>query len=481
MNNIFHIVKIKKKKFLQKEVSNLAIVEVSPALHEYFDRTKRSYEMMEEAKSVMPNGVTANIKSFSPYPIVMKKGKGAYLSDVDGNEYIDYLLGYGALMLGHGHPRIKEAVMNQLEDDGTCLFGTPHELEVKMGKRIQQFYPSMELLRYTNSGTEATLLAIRLAAAFTGKKKIAKFEGHYHGGYDQMLFSINPSKEETGPIEAPNTVAESKGIDPYYQKNVVVLPFNDLERTEQILRRHKEELSAVILEPVQSGFIPATESFMNGLRKVTEELGILLIFDEVKTGFRVGLGGAQSVYDINPDLTTLGKVIGGGYPVGVVGGKREIMMESAASISSDVFDFSQSKKSGAKDVLFHSGTYNGHPSILAAGMAVLDVLEKEIYDVFDTTYQLKTGMEKLFAQKGIPMKAVGKGSIFSVVLTEKEGISNYREFQQTDMELRKKLDYHLLNEGIYTKPLNRYSLSTAHGEKEVEATLNAYDRVLAKL
>lgn len=435
---------------------------------------------MEEAKTIMPNGVTANIKAFAPYPIVMKKAKGAALIDVDGNEYIDYLLAYGALMLGHGHNKLTEAMISQLQQDGTCLFGTPHELEIALGKRIRHHYPSMELLRYTNSGTEATLLAIRLASAFTGKHKIAKFEGHYHGGYDQVLFSINPPSSEVGPIDAPNTVMESKGIDPYTQKNILVLPFNDLYRTEQLLRRHKDGLSAVILEPVQGGYIPATELFMKGLRKLTEELGIVLIFDEVKTGFRVGLGGAQSLYGVKPDLTTLGKVIGGGYPIGIVGGKREIMLESAASIASDVFDISQSKRSGAKDILFHSGTYNGHPTILAVGMAVLDVLEQEIEEVFRRTSDLKSRLEGLFAEKGIPMKAIGLGSIFNIVITEKD-ILNYRDLQEADIDFRKKLDYELLLEGIYTKPLNRYNLSTAHGQQEVDMTLDAYGRVLKKL
>ncbi|WLR52578.1 aspartate aminotransferase family protein [Bacillus tianshenii] len=459
----------------------MAIEEISPVVHEYMKRTKGSYDIMQQAQDVMPNGVTANIKSFSPYPIVMNKGNGAYLTDVDGNEYIDYLLSYGALMLGHGHPAVKKAVIEQLEQDGTNLFGTPHELEIKFGKRIMKHYPSIERLRYTNSGTEATLLAIRLASAYTGKNKIAKFEGHYHGGYDQVLISINPSDSEYGSEEQPNSVPESKGIDPYYQKQTLVLPFNDIERTEKLLRQHKNELAALIIEPIQAGFIPAEQAFMTELRRITEELGIVLIYDEVKTGFRIGIGGAQQAYNIKPDITTLGKVIGGGYPVGIVGGKKEIMMESAASINADVFDSSQSKTSSAKDVLFHSGTYNGHPTILSAGMAVLDVLESEMDRVMQTTDTLKQRLEWLFAKKGIPMKAIGKGTIFSVVLSEEEQIKNYREFQKTNMALRKKIDYALLNEGIYTKPLNRYSLSTEHTDAELDKTVEAYEKVLSQL
>ncbi|WP_066175886.1 aspartate aminotransferase family protein [Bacillus marinisedimentorum] len=459
----------------------MAVNKISSAVHDYMSKTPSSLAFMEKAKDVMPNGVTANIKAFAPYPVVMKKAKGAYLYDMDDNAYVDYLLAYGSLMLGHGHPKVKEAMFNQLESDGTSLFGTPHSLEYEMGKRLKSYYPSMELLRYTNSGTEATLLALRLASAYTGRHKVAKFEGHYHGGYDKVLFSINPSQQEYGAEDEPAAVQESKGIPSYYEDNILILPFNDIEKTECLLRKHKDNLAALILEPVQSGFIPADPEFMKQLRTITEELGIVLIFDEVKTGFRLGLGGAQEVYGIKPDLTALGKVIGGGFPVGVVGGKKEIMLESAAGLSSDVFDYSQSKTSNSKNVLFHSGTYNGHPGILAAGMAVLDVLEMKMGDVLHHTETLKTRLEQLFEENGLPMKAVGKGTIFNLIPTDQDEIKDYRQFQKADLELRKRLDYHLLNEGIYTKPLNRYSLSTEHGEEEIEKTVEAFKRAIKKL
>lgn len=459
----------------------MAIKRMDHPILEFMEKTRGSYEWNKQFKEVMPGGVTANIKYFAPYPIVMKKGNGAYLTDVDDNQYIDYLLSYGALMLGHGHPEINKAVMEQLQDSGTCLFGTPHRLEYEMAKKIQSHYPSIELLRYTNSGTEATLLALRLAAAYTGKFKIAKFEGHYHGGYDQVLISVNPPLKDAGKEKRPEAVYESKGMSPYHKEHTIILPFNDLKSSEEILRAHKEEIGALVLEPVQGGFIPAEQSFMDGLRKLTAELGIVLIFDEVKTGYRLGLGGAQARYQIEPDLTTLGKVIGGGYPIGIVGGKREIMMESAPTAAADVFDSSTSNKSKAADVLFHSGTYNGHPTILAAGLATISVLEEEMDDVLSLTEELKSRLEKLFHLYNIPMKAVGMGSIFSVVLTNKDKILNYRDFQETDLITRKEVDLHLLNEGIYVKPLNRYSLSTAHTIREVELTVAAYERVLKKL
>lgn len=457
----------------------MVLVRPSLPMTDYLARTRKSQQMMEAAKQVLPNGVTANIKFFNPYPIVMNYGNGPYLLDVDGNQYIDYLLSYGALMCGHGHPRIKEAIIQQLEKDGTNLFGTPHELEVSLGKRIQKYYPSMELLRYTNSGTEATLLALRLAAAYTKKTAIAKFEGHYHGGYDQVLFSINPDKNEMGPESAPYAIPESKGIDPFYQKNTIILPFNDLQHTEEILRKHQDQIAAVIMEPILGGYIPATKEFMHGLRKITEELGIVFIFDEVKTGFRIGIGGAQQYYGVKPDLTTLGKVIGGGFPFGIVGGKKEIMMESAPKNQADVFDMSQSKQSKARDVLFHSGTYNGHPTILAVAHVVLDILEEDGDRPVAFTENLKSALEDAFQQKGIPMQAIGLGTIFSVVLTDKN-VKNYRDIQDSNLALRKQLDYHLLKEGIYTKPLNRYSVSVVHGERELEKTVAAYRKVLAE-
>lgn len=459
----------------------MSVVKESEGIREYIKKTPKSKEFSEKSSLIMPGGVTANIKFFEPYPIVMEKGKGAYLFDLDGNEYIDYMLSYGALKLGHGHPKVLQAVQNQLQDEGTMLFGTPHKLEVEMGTKVMDLYPSMERIRYTNSGTEATLLAIRLAYGYTGKYKIAKFEGHYHGGYDQVLQSVNPKVNDAGPANNPIGISESRGVDPYIAEQTIILPFNNLEATIEILTKWKDELAGVILEPIQGGFIPADQAFMDGLRKVTEELGILLIFDEVKTGFRISMGGAQQIYGIKPDITALGKVVGGGFPFGIVGGKKEIMDISAPSAFSDVFDSSQSKHSNAQDVLFHSGTYNGHPTILAAGLETIAVLEKEIASVFENTEKLKKGIVELFASKNIRAQTIGIGSIFNVVITDLDEVKNYRDLQQSNFALRKEIDYHLLVEGIYMKPLNRYSLSTVHGEKEINRTLEAYETVLNRL
>ncbi|WP_348646639.1 aspartate aminotransferase family protein [Halobacillus sp. Cin3] len=437
---------------------------------------QQSAEAYARAEKVIPGGVTANIKYFDPHPIFMKKAAGSHLYDADGNHYVDYLLSYGALIHGHGHPSIKKAVIRQMEEDGTTIYGTPHEGEVEMAEQLCSLYPGMERVRYTNSGLEATLLALRVAKAYTGRPKIAKFEGHYHGGYDQVLWSIHPDEQEAGDAEEPNPVPESSGLPEYYQDHTIILPFNDLESTERILRRHAGEISALMMEPVQGGYIPADQSFMDGVRRVTKELGILLIMDEVKTGFRLSLGGAQKTYGIIPDLTALGKVLGGGFPVGAVGGAEHVMEVLNPKRSYDVMSGSSSDQPRA---LFHSGTYNGHPTVLAAGMATIDLLQQRgvMEDLMTKTHKLRKHLEDLYKVMGVPMKTVGTGSIFNVMMTDGD-IRNYRDLQHVDMTFRKRVDERLLQLGVYTKPLNRYSMSTVHTEADIQFTVDAHEKAV---
>lgn len=437
-----------------------------------------SSSLFHNATDVIPGGVTANIKHFSPYPIFMKKGHGSKLVDVDGDEYIDYSLCYGALMTGHGHKRVMEATMNQMMSSGTMIYGTPHELELTMANKIVELYHGIEQVRFTNSGTEANILAIRLAVAHTGKDKVAKFEGHYHGGLNNMLVSINPGEDEAGDAQNPLPVIESSGIPEDDHNDTIILPFNDIEASEAILRKHAHELAAVILEPVQGGFIPAEKQFLHDLKKVTDELNIVLIFDEVKTCFRVHLGGAQTYYDIKPDITTLGKVLGGGLPVGAVGGREDIMMQSAASTAGDVFSVGeQSRKT--KDIVFHSGTYNGHPIVLAAGLETINMLEEDgVYDkLFTTTNQLRQKLESLYSSYNIDMQTLGLGTIFNIVFT-KSPIKNYRDMWQANTALRQAIDIELLNLGVYLKPLNRYSMSTEHTMDDVKKTVDAHEKAI---
>lgn len=435
---------------------------------------EESLKLFQEAANVIPGGVTANIKHFAPHPIFMKKGYGSKLIDVDHKEYIDYSLSYGALITGHGHDAITKATIKQMHDSGTMLFGAPHKLEIEMAKKINELYPTMEQVRFTNSGTEAVLLAIRLAVAYTEKSRIAKFEGHYHGGLNEVLVSINPSEDLAGSAKAPTPVYESEGI-PEHQKDTIILPFNDIEATEAILRKEAADLAAVILEPVQGGFIPAEQDFIEQLKQLTDELDIVLIFDEVKTGFRVALGGAQAIYNIEPDITTLGKVLGGGLPVGAVGGKKEIMMLSAASAKGDVFAVG-SDSDETSNVVFHSGTYNGHPLVLAAGLETIRLLEEE-YSLDDTikhTNHLRKQLEELYHSYNIPMKTLGMGTIFNIVFTD-EQVNSYRDMWKINTAFREAIDMQLLDNGIYLKPLNRYSLSIAHTKEDTVATVRAHE------
>ncbi|KAB2494266.1 aspartate aminotransferase family protein [Priestia endophytica] len=445
------------------------------------ESTQTSAALFKKACKVIPGGVTANIKYFNPYPLMMEKGKGSKLFDVDRNEYIDYLLCYGALILGHGHHKVFEAVTKQMMESGTTIFGTPHKMETTMAEKLIELYPGIEMVRYTNSGLEATLLAIRTAVAYTGKQKIAKFEGHYHGGYDQVLVSVNPDMDRAGEAAAPKAVGESRGLPDYYLQNTVILPFNDLEETEKILRDHAHELAGVILEPIQGGFIPANQDFMTGLRKITEELNIVLIFDEVKTGFRLSLGGAQKIYGIKPDITALGKVLGGGFPIGAIGGKKEMMMISSARGSRDILT-AGAENTDKQDPLYHSGTYNGHPTILAAGLATINVLEQEgtMDKLFARTQLLRKQLEEVYKSYGLTMQTLGMGSIFNIILGE-GNIKNYRDMSQSNTKLRKQIDYELLKLGVYTKPLNRYSMSVVHTEEDIHRTVAAHDEAIKRV
>lgn len=442
-------------------------------------QTNQSLNLYEQAKKVIPGGVSANIKFFEPYPLVMKQATGSRLTDVDGNEYIDYSLCYGALILGHGHKKVMDAVINHLTSTGTSVFGAPHPLELKMAKKIVELFPEMDMVRFTNSGLEATLLAIRLAEAKTGKNMIGKFEGHYHGGYDQVLFNVNPPFKCKSEGEITNIYHDSMGIPKYYEENILILPFNDLDKTEQLIRKHKDKLAAIILEPIEGGFIPAEQTFLEGLRKVTEELGIILIFDEVKTGFRLTVGGAQSLYKITPDITALGKVIGGGFPFGAVAGKKEMMELMDPHREKNLIHINTQNKQTEANVLFHSGTYNGHPTVLAAGLATISYLEEPFVmeKLILNTMKLRKGLEEVYEKYHIPMQTVGKGSIFNIVLTDKE-IKNYHDMRTSDINLRNSIDHELLKLGIYIKPLNRYSLSVAHSEKDINDTIDAHEKAI---
>lgn len=445
---------------------------------EYATKNPSSKKAFDNACSDIPGGITANVKFFAPFPLFMKEGHGAWLTDLDDHKYVDYVLSYGPLILGHERKEVLDSIQNYFAKHGTMLYGTPHELEDIFAKKIKELFPSIEMLRYTNSGTEATLLCIRTAFAYTGKYKLAKFEGHYHGGYNEVLVSVNPDVSKAGDPTHPTPLPESKGISDRMLDDTIVLPFNDLEACTEILTKHQDEVAAIIMEPLFGGTIPATKEFMTGIRALTKKLGILMIMDEVKTGFRITLGGAQQYYDVKPDLTALGKVIGAGFPVGIVGGRKDIM-SMAAPQGSDILDNSNTRS--AADILYHSGTYNGHPMILNAGLTTIGILEHEFDGLLKRTERLKNGIRDIYAAHGIHILTPGLGSMFNIAVTELSDIKTYRDLQKSDFALRKKLDYALLLEGIYNKPCNRYNMCTAHTDEVIDFTLEAYEKAFKRI
>lgn len=446
---------------------------------EYAMKNPKSRKACEEAGEVIPGGITANVKFFSPFPLYMKKGQGAKLVDLDDHEYVDYVLSYGPLIHGHGCHEIIRAEEEYVREHGTILYGAPHEGECKFARMIQSYFSGMERVRFTNSGTEATLLSIRIACAYTGRRKIAKFEGHYHGGFNEVLVSIHPELSKAGDEKRPVSCPSSAGIFEDQLENTIVLPFNDLDACEEILTAHQEDIAAVILEPLLGGTIPATKAFVAGLREITGRLGILLIMDEVKTGFCISMNGAQGYYGVKPDLTTLGKIIGAGMPVGLLGGKKEIM--DIAAPGGSYIPESGRKMTKREENLYHSGTYNGHPLILHMGMAAIRLLDEKFEELLAQTKRLKDGIRDCYAAHGVRVLTPGIGAMFQVYITDQKEILTHRDTRKCDMELRRKMDYALILEGVYNKPGKRYNMSTAHTAEIVDETLEAYERAFRRI
>jgi glutamate-1-semialdehyde 2,1-aminomutase len=438
---------------------------------EYRARTKKSEQWFQEACKHLPGGVTGNVKFYSPYPVYSNKASGSHLWDLDGNEYIDYMLCFGPLILGHGHPTVIAAIKKQLEHDGTPIFGAPHELETKMAKRLKRIFPFADSVRYTNSGLEATLHTLRICKGVKRKGKIAKFEGAYHGSYDEMLVSLAPALDKAGPAGAPINVPGSFGTSEAAMKNVVVLPYNDIENTVRLIRQNKDQLAAVIMEPVQRGFVVPSIEFLKAVREVTQELGIILVFDEVMSGFRMEkIGGACTDYGVYPDMITLGKIMGGGFPCGAFMGKKEFM------------DGCNPVTTPKDQRVFHGGTFNGHPTVLAAGMATLDVLEEpKTYPYLNkVSDRIRDGLNDLFSRNGFDARAIGPGSTFNIVFT-KGRISSYRDAAACDSKQRQRFDYGLMARGFHFHPDKPLYTCTEHSDKDVEHTLCAAEEVLKKM
>ena len=433
---------------------------------EYTGKTGRSRALFEEALRAMPGGNSRTTTFFDPYPFYLQRGQGAHIWDEDGNERIDFNGNYTSLILGHATPDVVQAVQRTAAA-GLSFLG-PTELEIRLAEAITRRMPSIERVRFTNSGTEATMNAVRLARAFTGRPKIAKFEGAFHGTHDWVMVSVTPDPKLAGSRKRPKSVAWSAGLPPAILKNVVVLPWNNAEACEAILTKEAPSLAAVIVDPLlaNAGMIPPAEGFLAGLRAMTERLGVLLIFDEVIT-FRVAVGGAQEHFSVRPDLTTLGKIIGGGLAVGAFGGRADVM---------SLYD-----PRGGAPRISQGGTFNANPLTMAAGLATLEALSPDAYARLDTLGErLRGGVARLLEATRRKGQVTGVGSLFWLHWTAKP-LTDYRSTRPQDPLLSTRIFMGLLNEGIVLTPRGLGACSLAMTDDDIDRFINALARVLARL
>lgn len=423
------------------------------------DRYARSRALLERARQSLAGGVSSPFRAKFPVPLFLADGDGARIRDVDGNEYVDYTLAWGPLILGHKHPRLVAVLQDRVTKPH--IFGAQHELEYQVAERIQQLVPCAERVVFTSSGSEAVQCALRLARAYTSRNQILKFEGHYHGWLDSVLLSYHPSADEMGPREQPNVVPGSRGQTPNSTENVLVAPWNDLKRVEKLFARRGDSIAAVITEPVlcNSGCILPEPGYLEGLRKLTQTYGALLIFDEIITGFRMAPGGAQAVYNVTPDLATFGKALGGGLTLSAIAGRREILELLADG-----------------RVAF-GGTFNGNPLSLAAALVTLDQISQDggppLKHANAIGRRLMHALTGAAAEAGVPLSVTGFGSAFSLHFGSNPAPRDYRDYLRDDRELLRRFLHAMLDRGIYALPDGRFYVSAAHGEAEIEQTVQA--------
>ena len=409
-------------------------------------------ELLDKAARYLPGGSNGNTIYQG---LIIKEGKGSRVWDLSGNEYIDYSLGSGPLILGHEHPEVVAAVTKQV-GRGTTFFGL-NEHVVLLAEEIVEAVPCAERVRFACSGTDATFHAMRAARAYRGRDKILKFEGGYHGMSDYALMSMAPSEPEDFPTAVPDTI----GIPEVLKEQVLIAPFNNLDTTVAIIEKRHDELGGVIIEPLQR-VIPPVPGFLQGLREVTKEYGVPLIFDEVVTGFRFAYGGAQEYYGVVPDLCALGKAVSGGYPLSVIAGRAEIM---------DHFGADQAHPYGK---VLQEGTLNGNPVAAVAALATLRVLkrEKTYENLFRISNMIKEGLKKLLFEAGIPGQVLGEPPMFDTLFLEGE-VKDYRDMMRRDVEKGARFVKLLRERGVYKNDAKFY-VSTAHDEKDVDETLAAF-------
>tara|TARA_R110000824_G_scaffold156225_2_gene329255 strand:- start:4879 stop:6183 length:1305 start_codon:yes stop_codon:yes gene_type:complete len=424
----------------------------------------RSESLFVQARKHIPGGVNSPVRAFKGVggdPVFFARGEGAYVFDEDGNTYVDYIGAWGPLILGHCHPKVISGLREQL--DKGLAFGAPTAKESAMAELICQLIPSIESVRLVNSGTEATMSAIRLARGVTGRDKVLKFEGCYHGHVDSLLVKAGSGALTMGS-------PDSAGIPLSTASQTFVLPYNDSAKVEELFKQHGEEIACIIVEPVAGNMncIPPVPGFLETLRKVTSSYGSLLIFDEVMTGFRTALGGAQSVYNIDPDLTTLGKVIGGGLPVGAIGGKQRYM-DMLAPVGP----------------VYQAGTLSGNPLAVSAGLIMLnEISQAGFYESLQkTTSQLLSGLQERADAAGIAFTTNQVGAMFGCFFSEETRITSFEQVMRCDVERFKVYFHSMLDQGIYLAPsaFEAGFISAAHGEKEIQLTLDAASMAFSKL
>ena len=416
----------------------------------------RSAEILRRSNDIFPGGVNSPVRAFRGVggnPVVAARGEGARIFDVNGNEYIDYVLSWGPLVLGHAHPMVIDALDDAMRS-GTS-FGMPTELELKLGELIRERMPHLEMLRFVSSGTEATMSAIRVARAFTGRNAILKFDGCYHGHADSFLVRAGSGVATLG-------LADSPGVPQVLAELTLTAPYNNLDATRDLAMKAPGGLAAIIVEPIvgNSGFIQPVDGFLEGLRNIADETGALLVFDEVMTGFRIAPGGAKERFGVQADLTTLGKVIGGGLPAAAYGGRRDIMQRIAPA-----------------GPVYQAGTLSGNPLAMAAGYATLTALTRDLHDRIEArTRRLVEGLEKAASQLGIALTAASAGSMWGFFF-HAGPVHDFETARQSDVEMFKRFFHAALKRGVYLAPsaFEAGFVSAAHGDSEIDLTIDALE------
>ncbi|QIH76234.1 glutamate-1-semialdehyde 2,1-aminomutase [Macrococcoides canis] len=422
----------------------------------------KSKQAFSEAINLMPGGVNSPVRAFKSVdmdPIFMERGKGSKIYDIDGNEYIDYVLSWGPLILGHANDTVTGA-LNKAVLNGTS-FGAPTELENKMAELVIDRVPSIEMVRMVSSGTEATLAALRLARGFTGKNKILKFIGCYHGHSDSLLIKAGSGVATLGLPDSP-------GVPKGTAENTITVHYNDLDAVKAAFERFGDDIAAVIVEPVAGnmGVVPPVDGFLEGLREITSEHDALLIFDEVMTGFRVGYNCAQGYFGVTPDLTCLGKVIGGGLPVGAFGGRRDIMEQIAPS-----------------GPVYQAGTLSGNPLAMTGGFYTLSQLTPDSYDYFNHLGDmLEQGLTEVFSKHNVPITINRAGSMIGFFLNA-EKVTNFEIASRSDLKLFAAMYKEMANNGVFLPPsqFEGMFLSTEHTEEDIQKTIDAFDKALTAI